>query len=446
MFGPMAVRASIFLCALSAALPIAHADATGRPRLVAIAPAEWLPALAPWVEARKADFDVEAVALEDVLTTNDGRDAPERIKRYLWHGWKERGLRYALLVGDADTFPVRFMVLDRCTPAAFDTAFYPSDLYYGDVARDDGSFDDWNGKTDAHHAGYFGEVQGEKVKEPPINLDSISYAPEIAVGRWPVSNAADLAVVIAKTVAWDPAKRERRALVVHQDGWVDASARVGSWADKLTDAGWSVDRQIHGTATPTAATVLASLGKGVLLAIHSGHGSPDGWVGCLGPAEERALADAPTGIYASAGCSTAEVTVQPPYSPYLDILGILHKGTNAGEVFSSPPAPPSPLQPGRLERTSLGERLLRAPRGGAVAYFGCTTGSQPCALTLVEGLALFAAKGGGRVGDAWSFTVARYWREERLAELKPTDDWYPPSIFFQGMKFILLGDPSLPLP
>jgi len=381
--------------------------------------------------------------LEDVLATNDGRDAPERIKRYLWRVWKERGLRYTLLVGDADTFPVRFMMLDRCTPAAFDTAFYPSDLYYGDVAKDDGSFDDWNGRTDAHHRAYFGEVQGEKVKEPPINLDGISYVPEIAVGRWPVSSRADLAAVVAKTIAWSP--KEKRALVVHQDGWVDASKRVGSWADRLAKAGWSVDRQIHGQTKPTPASVLATLEKGVVLALHSGHGAPEGWVGCLGPAEERALADAPAAIYASAGCSTAEVTVQPPYSPYLDILGILHKGTNHGERFSSPPAPPSPLQPGRLERTSFGERLVRAPRGGAVAYIGCTTGSQPCALTLIEGIVLYDA-GPRRLGDAWTFALARYWREERLSELKPTDSWYPPSIFFQGMKFILLGDPSLPLP
>src|SRR5512134_368163 len=154
---------------------IAHAGEAARPRIIAIAPFEWLPAMKPWVDARKADFDVEAVALEDVLATNEGRDAPERIKRYLWRGWKERNLRYALLVGDADTFPFRFMVLDRCTEAAFDIAFYPSDLYYGDVAKADGSFDDWNGRTDAHHATYFGEVQGEKVKEPPINLDGISY-------------------------------------------------------------------------------------------------------------------------------------------------------------------------------------------------------------------------------------------------------------------------------
>jgi len=40
------------------------------------------------------------------------------------------------------------MVLDRVTSAAFDTAFYPSDLYYADIARKDGSFEDWNGRKD----------------------------------------------------------------------------------------------------------------------------------------------------------------------------------------------------------------------------------------------------------------------------------------------------------
>jgi hypothetical protein len=39
-----------------------------------------------------------------------------------------------------------------------------------------------------------------------------------------------------------------------------------------------------------------------------------------------------------------------------------------------------------------------------------------------------------------------YYDKERLAQLKPTADWYPPSIFFQGMKFMLFGDPSLRLP
>ena len=54
------------------------------------------------------------------------------------------------------------------TPAAFDYAFYPSDLYYADVAKADGSFDDWNARKDGFHAHYFGEVRGEKNKAKSI--------------------------------------------------------------------------------------------------------------------------------------------------------------------------------------------------------------------------------------------------------------------------------------
>jgi hypothetical protein len=95
----------------------------------------------------------------------------------------------------------------------------------------------------------------------------------------------------------------------------------------------------------------------------------------------------------------------------------------------------------------LGEQLLRGSDNGAVAYIGCNTGSQPCALTLLEGFvdALHRARE-PRLGDCWAGAVAYYYEHERLATLKPNDDWYPPSIFFQGMKFMLFGDPSLRMP
>ena len=84
------------------------------------------------------------------------------------------------------------MVLDRNTPAAFNYAFYPSDLYYADLAKRDGSFEDWNARKKGFHAGYFGEVRGEHFKKDPINYDEIDYRPEIAVGRWPVSTANEI--------------------------------------------------------------------------------------------------------------------------------------------------------------------------------------------------------------------------------------------------------------
>ena len=97
--------------------------------------------------------------------------------------------------------------------------------------------------------------------------------------------------------------------------------------------------------------------------------------------------------------------------------------------------------------TGLGERLLRDGPAGSVCYIGCNTGSQPCGLTLVEGFVQAVGQSPQpHLGDCWAKAVSYYYDREHLAALKPNDDWYPPSIFFQGMKFMLFGDPSLRMP
>jgi hypothetical protein len=429
--------------------------ASGEPRepaptFVILAPAEWRAALEPLATARARDFAVELVAVEDVLASEEGADPPERLKRYLWRAWRERRATHVLLVGDADVFPVRFMVLDRCTEPAFHTAFYPSDLYYADVAETDGSFDDWNAERDGHHARYFGEVHGECTKDTRIDFDRASYAPELAVGRFPVSTRAELEAVVAKTVAWRAAA-ESGALLVHADGWIDERARVEGFASELGRAGFSLERQFYGSGTaeapvPSPASVLAGLRRSPLIAYHLGHGSEETWHDCLGPAERDALAHERPAVFVSVGCSTAHFVVEPPYQPYLDVDGVLHRGTNDGERFTAPPPPPHWLQPARFDHTGLGERLLLMPQGGAVAYIGCTTGAQPAAVTLMEGFnRALATSPRPRAGDAWRAALAHFVAAERVHELVPDDGWYPPSIFFQGMKFAFFGDPTLPL-
>src|SRR5262245_43855746 len=159
------------------------------PAFLIIAPDAFHEVLRPYVHHKQFQLSTDVVSLEGVLK-GDGVDDPEKVKRYLYDRWR-RGARYALLVGDGDVFQVRYMVLDRVTAAAFDYAFYPSDLYYSDLAKADGSFEDWNAEKDGFHGGYFGEVRGEKNKDGVINFDRIDYRPDIAVGRWPVSSAAE---------------------------------------------------------------------------------------------------------------------------------------------------------------------------------------------------------------------------------------------------------------
>jgi Peptidase family C25 len=428
-------------------------------KLFIVAPHNFHPALVSFVEHKKKLLPTELVSLEQVLKSTEGVDDPERLKRFLYAAWKERNLGYVLLVGDVDAMPVRYMVLDRATPAAFDFAFYPSDLYYSDLARQDGSFDDWNASKEGFHSHYFGEVRGEKNKKDPINFDQIDYRPDIAVGRWPVSTPEEVRVVATKSIVYEEAIRSgkhpglRRADVFHVAGWVDARDRLDRLADGLP-SGWKTDRYFfrdrnpkHQTSAPDRKNLLAALNAGAGLVVHAGHGSEKTWEGCFSVADLDQVKNADRlPVLVSAGCSTAYFAPLAPYDGYVDVHGKEHVGTYAGEVFKSPPPPPAPYQKGKYNPTGLGEQLLKRGPDGAVVYIGCNTGSQPCALTLLDGFVNALAKAEHpRVGDCWASAIRYYYDTEGLAKLKPNDDWYPPSIFFQGMKFMLFGDPTLPL-
>jgi len=455
------VTGLLLLLPLPAALTIGamESPAPKEKLFLIVAPEAFHSSLKEYTRAKEKTFPTRLVSLEKILKESSGADDPERLKRFLYKAWKEEKLAYVLLVGDVDVVPVRYMVLDRATPAAFDYAFYPSDLYYSDLARQDGTFDDWNARKDGFHASYYGEVRGEKNKNDPINYDQIDYLPEVAVGRWPVSSAEEAGVVAAKTLAYESQIAARRhpgehfASIFHVGGWVDARERMDRLIASLP-TGWQSEKRYFKDSNPRFATpapdetgVLSALNKGAGLVIHVGHGSETTWEECFSTKSLEKVHNADRlPVVVSGGCSTAYFAPLPPYQAYVDIHGKEHAGTDKGEVFKAPPPPPSPYQKGKYNPTGLGEQLLKRGSDGAVAYIGCNTGSQPCGLTLLDGF----VKGMGeqekpRLGDCWMAAIRHYHRHEKLASLKPNEDWYPPSIFFQGMKFMVFGDPTLPL-
>lgn len=436
--------------------------------LLIVAPAALADSLTEFVEFKRERLPTALVTLEAALGAGEGADDPERLKRYLYGRWRDGGLRYVLLVGDADVMPVRYMVLDRNTEPAFNYAFYPSDLYYADIARPDGSFEAWNAQADGYHATYFGEVRGEHNKSDPINYDIVDYRPELAVGRWPVSTPDAARLVAGKTARYerraelasrssldhsDPQSRPwpARAGLVVVGGWIDARPGFERLAEQLA-ARFEPERRYYdggayNAAEPSADEIVGLLNTGVGLLLHGGHGSDTSWHECIATAHLPQLHNEDRlAIVMSAGCSTARFATLPPYEAYEDVAGARHAGSDHGEVFTGPPPPPAPYATGEFNRTGLGEQLLVAGQAGAVAYIGCNTGSQPCALTLldgfVDGVATLEAP---RLGDCWAHAVAYYYDHEHLATIEPTESWYPASIFFQGMKFMLFGDPSIPV-
>lgn len=410
-----------------------------------------------YVQHKTKQLPVRVAVLETILREQDGADDPERLKRFIFDLWKYERLGYVLLVGDADVLPVRYMVLDRITPAAFDYAFYPSDLYYADLARRSRVFENWNAQKESFHANYYGEVRGEKNKEDPINYDEIDYLPEAAVGRWPVSTVEEVKLVADKTMRYERGILEgrradaKRIAFVCVGGWVDCRDDLDRMASGLSPD-WTVvkryysdERKKYETPAPAGAEVVSLMNDGVGVICHAGHGENLSWHDSFALKDMEAVNNADAlPIVFSAGCHTGRFATLPPYEPYIDIQGVEHAGSDHGQVFKEPPPPPAAYQKGKYNRPGLGEGLLRKGPSGAVAYIGCNTGSQPCALTLMEGFVEGLKQ--ERLGDCWNEAIRHYYAKERLGQLKPTADWYPPSVFFQGMKFMLFGDPSLVLP
>jgi len=116
-------------------------------------------------------------------------------------------------------------------------------------------------------------------------------------------------------------------------------------------------------------------------------------------------------------------------------------------TLSSPHEPPGLWPKGAYNRTDLGEQLLRTGPNGAVAYFGCNTGSQPGGITLLDGFPETRRwRTRSRLGDCRAGAVTYYQDRGKLATLRRTKSWYPASVFFQGMKFMLFGDLTLLMP
>ncbi len=429
-------------------------------KFLVVAPEKFTAALAEFIEFKQTQLPTQLESLETILAASEGVDDPEKLKRHLHAAWRDRNVRYVLLVGDVDCLPVRYMVLDRADAKAFNYAFYPSDLYYSDLVNDKGEFDDWNANKEDFHAHYFGEVRGEFNKEDPINFDRVDFHPDVAVGRWPVSTVEELEVIAAKSIAHEKridAEREAdesappTAALVAVGGWIDSRGLMQQLADQLDDK-WTIERRYYAdrrqdfeTPPPTSRQVRGLFDQGARLILHAGHGQPNAWERCFSYRDLERLEEVDSiPIVYSASCSSAHFATLPPYEPYVDVDGVEHKGSDRGELFTSPPPPPAPYQQGPYDTDCLAERLLTRKGSGAVAYIGCNTGSQPCGLTLMRGFVEAVANSDEpRLGDCWSRAITFYHAEERLAELQPNRSWYPASIFFQPMKFMLFGDPTL---
>ena len=180
------------------------------------------------------------VTWQDLASSYTGGDLAERIKRGIEYWYNVRRVKYVLLMGDADVFPVRYITVDwgAHTPEpakihASDFVFSASDLYYADLFNASEDFDDW----DLNKNGMYGELRGANALtgEGPIYYDRIDMYPDVAVGRVPASTLEQVANYVDKVISYETHAKSQTA------DWMRDVLIVAEGIDDLGHHDWSDD-------------------------------------------------------------------------------------------------------------------------------------------------------------------------------------------------------------
>lgn len=367
-----------------------------RADLLVIGPESYLLAARDLIRARERQgLRVVQAPLEQVYAEfSQGLKSAQGIReliRFAHEHWARPGLRYVLFLGLANYDPKNHQGLSAVEPEQ--DSRVPMPLQQG-LYLDFGG-DHWF-------------VEAEE-----------SRLPIAAVGRIPARSEAELEAYVKKLLDYEsgaraPQNAEARRLVFMADqdtvlgeGFAAHAANLAQTASATRPEFRTevLNRATLGSDALTKSALEAEFGRGPLLMTLVGHGAEDRW------ASDTILAN-----------SSAEQLAHERL-PIVVMLNCL------SAYFYDPD----------LEYRSLGEKLVLNPEGGAIAFWGSTTMTQPAvqvqlSQAMLENLARSTSRAdrGVRLGDL--ALRAKLALGDQAATADTLRSW------------TLLGDPSMPLP
>lgn len=201
---------------LEAYSPVLRPENDSWPVWVAIGSEAFTSVLQPLVDHRNSSgMQSEFVPLEWICANYPGWDTQEQIRNYLKDSFQNRGLQYALLVGDwGPTQRISSLMVGSDSLVLNETA----DLYFSDLTRM------WDGDGD--------HLYGE-------NTDWVDYYADITVGRFSSDNPNHLQTMVNKTIAYetqsDQGPWRTTALLCGAGLWPDAEPD-GYWGSFVCDS------------------------------------------------------------------------------------------------------------------------------------------------------------------------------------------------------------------
>ncbi len=270
-----------------------------------------------------------------VIRSADARsnDLAQAIRSFLQDAHQSWGIRWAILAGDADSIPMRYVQVTYG-----ETMDIPTDAYYADL----------EGTWDANGNGIYGEV-----------ADSLDMTPEIAVGRLSASTLLDAQTLVRKTLRYatrpllPPIGRQvSLAEVLAPPNWqpgqliqVDGAPQAESLLVRtpgcvVMDRYYENYTQYPGSLPENKASALAALNRGYAVVNHIGHGARD---------------------QLSVGSDLLRLT---------DLDGVANGDSLYLFIASN-------CASAAVDYDCVAEHVVRDPAGGAFAYIGSTRDAWP---------------------------------------------------------------------
>ena len=216
--------------------------------LVIIAPSAFSDALQPLIE-HKNSYGVETTlkAVEDIYSEYDGFDKAEQVKYFIKDALEQWNIKYVLLVGGLKStiyskpkdnanlgasgwhIPVRYSNVREAGDPGF-----PTDLYYADIYKEGGVFENWDSDGDGILAEYPDDI---------IDLSTV-----VAVGRLAISDVAEVQDVVNKIITYETTSYGsdwfKKMIVFSGDGFLDQRDLNIQWDTKeFADGAYTINAQ-----------------------------------------------------------------------------------------------------------------------------------------------------------------------------------------------------------
>ncbi len=214
--------------------------------LVIIAPSAFSNDLQPLVD-HKNDFGVSTIlkTTEEIYDEYSGADKPEQIKYFIKDAIETYNISYALLVGGLKSLiyakprdnanhgtkgwhlPARYSNLGI---AHGGEPGYLCDLYYADIYKEGGVFDNWDSDGD----GIFAEYE-------QFGGDKLDMYPDVALGRLACRNLDEVNAVVDKIITYEQSPCDpswfKKIIGITGDGFLDQENLNIEWDTNSLDPG-----------------------------------------------------------------------------------------------------------------------------------------------------------------------------------------------------------------